>query len=96
MSKDIITIQGEPNSWYDKVIFVPKKNTQATTPTHLALEAENIITNHMLKMCKQTPYTPTKNTKKTTKKHNTYVDNFLYISITCCIISMLYLLIFVV
>ncbi len=86
--KKVITVNGDSTKWYDKVIFVVKKEQEKSyTDVDFVMEAENIISDYMLSSNMNFGKTiTTQNThNKNTKKAIDGIDIFLYISICVCI-----------
>ncbi len=90
--KKVITVNGDSTNWYDKVIFVVKKDKiEDYNDIDFVLEAENIISNYMLnsnmqmgKQYTREHYTRENNTR-ILKKHDG-IDIFLYSSICLCLV----------
>ncbi len=96
--KKVITVTGDSTKWYDKVIFVVKKDkVDNYDDIDFVLEAENIISNYMLDSSMQTGrnYSREHYTKegitKARKKHDG-IDVFLYSSICICVVVLSVLL----
>ncbi len=94
--KKVITVSGDSSKWYDKVIFVVKKEqNQNYENIDFVLEAENIISNYMLnsKMEVGKAYNVCENTNKSRNLAHSKIDMFLYSSISVCIFLISYLII---
>ncbi len=87
--KKVITVNGDSSKWYDKVIFVVKKD-QGYKDVDFVLEAENIISDYMLSSdmtLDKIDNRINKDTKKS-KKAIDGIDIFLYVSICICIFTL--------
>ncbi len=82
--KKVITVSGDSSKWYDKVIFVVKKDSINYKDVDFVLEAENIISNYMLNSTLEVGTTYNKKTKNNKKMD--FVDIFLYSSLSICIV----------
>lgn len=95
--KKVITVSGDSSKWYDKVIFVVKKEQISDNqPIDFVLEAENIISEYMLSSSMMIGKNHAKNMtnmKMMTKKTNNSIDTFLYSSIVICIFLLSILLV---
>lgn len=88
--KKVITVSGDNSKWYDKVIFVVKKeHMKENMPIDFVLEAENIISNYMLSNNMAVgKFYPSKNNNSnvTSRSKINGIDMFLYSSIVICIL----------
>ncbi len=92
--KKVITVSGDSTKWYDKVIFVVKKDqARDYNNVDFVLEAENIISNYMLNSNMQVGRNTYKTNDYTNKKAKNGIDIFLYSSISICILLVSILLI---
>ncbi len=82
--KKVITVSGDSTKWYDKVIFVVKKDNLEYRDVDFVLEAENIISNYMLNSSLEVGTTYNRKTKN--NKKIDFIDIFLYSSLSICII----------
>lgn len=85
MKKNIITIKGDSNSWYEKVIFIAKKKRKKEIPSDFVVEAESVINEYMLKTSFESA-----NGRKSgyTGSHFSgldKIDKYLYYSILLCL-----------
>ncbi len=89
--KKVITVNGDSSKWYDKVIFVVKKE-HGYKDVDFVLEAEHIISDYMLSsdMNLGKIDKPNQVTKKTRKAIDG-IDIFLYISICVCILTLFFM-----
>ncbi len=86
--KKVITVNGDSSKWYDKVIFVVKKDKEKNyNNVDFVLEAENIISDYMLSsnMSFDRSIDSQKIYAKHTKKNIDGIDIFLYVSICVCV-----------
>ncbi len=92
MKKKIITIQGNSNTWYEKAIFVTKKEREKEIPKDFVEEAEDIINRFILKTSLDA-IVKTENeeidvqssNKESSKKIVNNIDKYLYYSIFLCV-----------
>ncbi len=93
--KKVITVNGDSNKWYEKVIFVVKKDSGAKEKNvDFVAEAEKIIADYMLTSDMAYSNTTTPTLVKTRKKGKPDgIDIFLIVSICICLTMMLALFI---
>ncbi len=88
--KKVITVQGDNSKWYEKVVFVVKKDKKSETKNiDFVIEAEKIITDYMLKS--DMAYSKHKASKTVTKGKKNNIDGidiFLITSICICLLMM--------
>lgn len=93
----VILINGTNSNWYDQVIFILKPDNVTKIPVNLVGEAEKIINDYMkLKYSDKNKYVkPIENnhnssvktkTKPSIKSNKKVFNNFLNVSIFCCIV----------
>ncbi len=82
----VITINGGEKSWYEKAIFVAKKNNK-TIPDDFVDEAEKIIDQYLLRTGFQNANKKYQHNNKIVK--NTKIDMFLYYSIIFCCFTLM-------
>ncbi len=82
----IITINGGEKSWYEKAIFVAKKENNQV-PDNFINEAENIIDRYLIRTGFQNATRKEKINKKISKTSK--VDIFLYYSIIFCCFTLM-------
>ncbi len=97
MKKKIITIQGNSNTWYEKAIFVTKKEREKEIPKDFVEEAEDIINRFILKTSldaivktESEEMNVQSNNKKSSNKESSKkivnnIDKYLYYSIFLCV-----------
>ncbi len=87
----VITINGGKDTWYEKAIFVAKKECNVSSDNFVD-EAERIIEQYLIRTGFQNANKKQKTIKKVSK--NTSIDTFLYCSmIFCCLTIALCMLI---
>lgn len=98
--KKVITISGDSSKWYDKVIFVVKNDKIKENSIYennlyknidFVLEAERIVSQHILKSDKNINYNSVDNSGIV--KNNNKIDMFFYITMSFSIILIAILII---
>ncbi len=85
----IITINGDKMSWYEKAIFVTKKDSSKNeVPDDFIIEAENIINQYLVRTGFENVNRKNVSNKKIVR--NDKIDMFLYYSIVFCCFTLVF------